>query len=249
MGILQLDNQQKGLRFDGTNDFVETQSTVNITTQTNSISMICRFNSISDAVFYVNNEGAGNGIIAYIQSSQIAIQRGRGGTAGDARFNVSLNTSTVYHFVFVYNSDLTIDLYINGVLQTRASQTLAGSCIANIVLKIGKTQPFLTYLSGTVYDFKLFTKSLTQTEVTELYNSRCTQIPSTASSSLLINYLFNQNSGLLLSDISGNSYTSNLINYTAGDVTIGSTNKWVYDYGSESYDAKRKNGVLQINNN
>lgn len=249
MGILQLDNQQKGLRFDGVNDYIQTQSTVNITTQTNSVSMLCKLNSTSNQVFYVNRDEAGGAIFGYIQGTEIIIQRGRGGSAGDTRFSVSLNTSTIYHFVFVYNNDLTNDLYINGVLQSRASQIVLGSCISNLTIKIGRTSSVIPYFNGVVYDFKLFTKSLNQTEVTELYNSRGRQIPTTASSSLLINYLFNQNFGLILSDISGNVYTADLVNYTAGDTTIGATNKWVYDYSSESYDGNRKGGVLQINNN
>lgn len=248
MGVIKLDNSQKGLKFDGVNDYTETSSTVNLTTQTNSISMLCRLNVTTNQVFYVNSE-SGNGIFAYILGSQIVIQRGRGSSSGDTRFNVSLNTTSTYHFVFVYNSDLTIDLYINGVLQVRASQNLFGSCISNLSLKIGKTSSTVPYLNATVYDFKFFTKSLTQTEVTDLYNSRCTQIPSSASSSLLINYLFDQKSGSVLSDTSGNSYTSNLTNYTTGDTTIGGTNKWVYDYGLSPYDGISSSRIFPLNIN
>lgn len=219
-------NDTHGLLFDGVNEHIETISTINITTQTNTVSMLCRLNSVSDTVFYVNSE-SGNGIFAYIQSSQIVIQRGRGGTSGDARFNTSLNTSTVYHFVFVYNSDLTMDLYINGVLQSRASQTLTGSCISNLTLKIGKTTVGVPHFGGIIYDFKLFNKSLTQSEILGIYDSRCNQIPISAISNNIVNYSFNQTQGTVLIDTSGFSRNANLINYTVAETTPGVGNKWV----------------------
>lgn len=244
MGVLQLDNQQKGLKFDGVNDYVITDSTINLATQTGSFAFFIKFNSTGNQTILVNNTGSGgNGYFIYIFSNQLWVQRGRGAGSGDSIWNISINTSSIYHFAVVYKSDLTMDFYLNGVLQTRTSNRVSGSIISSGLLRIGFNNiGVLTFLNAIMYDLKMFNIALNSTEVSQLYNK--TSIPSNC----VADYRFNQQSGTVLTDYIGGS-NGTLTNYTTPETTIGSSNKWLYDFSPYPFDNSRKNGVLLINNN
>lgn len=241
MGVLQLDSPQKGLRFDGVNDYVITVNNINLTTEICSFSFFIKFNSTGNQAILVNNISTGNGYYIYIYDNNLYAQRGRGAGSGQSNWNISINTSSIYHFVIVYKSDLTMDFYINGVLQTVVSNVAIGSVISNVQLRIGFNNGVgLTYLNAVMYDLKMFNIALNSTEVLELYNK--TSIPS----GCIADYRFTDRNGTFLTDFAGGN-NGTLINYTTLDTTIGLANKWLYEDGTP-YTSQGKN-ILLINNN
>lgn len=86
-------------------------------------------------------------------------------------YNVTLTPGTWYHLVFTYDGT-NIRGYVNGSLvagPTTASGTGSGSLIDGF--RIGSTIDDALYLSGLVDECGVWTKALSTTEITDLYNS------------------------------------------------------------------------------
>lgn len=254
MGVLQLDTQQKGLRFDGVNDYVNTTvssfiQSLRFANSIYSFSIIYNTNiNTRHQIIDIGNGDNTNRTLSFLFLSNLLILQQintvtSNGQACNWAFTPVLGKD--YNIVLVKNGLLANwELYVDGVLNT--SKTVVTNIPidlnAPISFELGVLDSSFFPLNGTIRDLKFFNKALNSTEVTELFNK--TGIPSNC----VADYRFNQQSGSILTDYA-NGNNGTLTNYTTGDVTIGSTNKWVYDYGSEPFDNSRKNGVLLINNN
>jgi hypothetical protein len=109
-------------------------------------------------------------------------------------------------------------LNINQIDITNNTQSLFG--VEEIALN---SYPF----NGFFYDFKIFNKALSPSEVSTLYNSKGNTNP--AISNTVANYTFNQNSGNILLDSSTNNLHGTLYNFNTNQ---GITNQWVDENGN-----------------
>jgi hypothetical protein len=82
-----------------------------------------------------------------------------------------------------------------------------------------------------IYDVKVFKKTLSQTEIVELYNTRGKIVPTTATNDVLLDLGFEEKTGTIANDKSGNSYNGSLIGFI--DTSLGSNNCHV-DYTGQS---------------
>jgi hypothetical protein len=92
----------------------------------------------------------------------------------DVRGNFDWEINTWYHWVFTYDGSSNasgVNVYINGSLQTPTSATgsVAATIVANGEFRFGRS-PGGTYLDGYQDDSEVWSKALSQAEVTELYN-------------------------------------------------------------------------------
>lgn len=255
MGILNIDGSQKGLRFDGVNDFVQTTLRFDIS-QNHSFAFWYKPNTLTGNQRILSTVSAGNfsnggiqigvldffgGFKVFVNIFNITI-----GTDNCSIYTTNSITNSFMHIVVVKDTQTRANwkIYINGVsvsLTNSGPVNVASGTLTGNQMRIGALDNNL-YLNANLYDLKIFNKTLSEVEVTQLYNRGATP------SNCIADYIFNNQSGTNLTDyVSGNNGTLN--NYTTGDVTIGSTNKWLYDYSSEPFDNSRKNGVLLINNN
>ncbi len=235
--------KQKGLISDGVNDYI-LGGNVPFTTQTTSINFTFSLNGLGDQVWFINNPSAiTTGIFIYYVAGSLYVQRGRGGGSGRADYiNLGLIANTIYTFCIIYNNNLTQDLYVNGVLITKSASTTGGSLIRTAPFNIGLTELGIPSFNGILYDLKIFNKALNATEVLALYNG--TSIPS----GLVIDYRFDNQNGFTLTDYQS-GLNGTLTNYTAGDVTVGSGNKWLYQDNQSPYTGTRENKILLLNSN
>ena len=152
-------------------------------------------------------------------------------------FNPQLNTQ--YTLIFTKN-DVDINsgtgyYYINGV---KYNSTLIGTntfatTVSNGNLVFGRLS-YSTEVgnSNLIYnDFKFFNKQLSDSECLELYYKQGQIVPTTAKPYLQAECKFDDKSGLVLTDSSGNGYNGTLSSYVAGTTNLGATNSWVDKYG------------------
>jgi hypothetical protein len=255
MGVLQLDNQQKGLRFDGVSQFAGVPNIASfVTNYASSFSAVIDVNVVVVGVRYLfttanfNNTFKGFGIrIDYTRLIIDLFTTGSRFLRYEISFSFASNTN--YHIAVSYSNGV-CNIYVNGTLYSNSVNGLAHGGYLNTDNTTNTTIPYQIFsvvggssTTGVCRDFKLYNRAITGSEVIQLYNRQ------EVTSGLLVDYLFNNQSGLTITDNTGNSRTGSLNNYTTPDTTIGSTNKWVYDYSSEPFNNSRKNGVLLINNN
>ena len=150
-------------------------------------------------------------------------------------YNISLNTN--YSIIISYNTYLDANCTINGFNITTKSYTpLITASTFGTNIEIGRIWGGITGIEGyaneIIYDLKVFNKPLTQAEVTELYLKQGQIVPSTAIVNLQLDMRFNDKSGTIALDRSGNNYHGTLVNYAAGTTDLGATNSWCDKYGN-----------------
>lgn len=137
---------------------------------------------------------------------------------------VPYNLNEITVITLTYNGTL-IKAFKNGVLFGQiASTRIIGS--NNVFLgRIGNvpSQGF----KGIIYDAKIFSKELTQQEVSHLFVTKGADVPATALSDLILNLKLQEKSGTTATDTSPNSYNGTLTNFT--NTALGASNVHV-DY-------------------
>lgn len=227
---------QKGLRFDGVNDYVQVSNSngiFNFGTSNFSIATLFKPQSINP----------GNGVVlgshneSPFPASQYTLVLTSGGLLtffirGNSSNELGISSSALtlnltYHVVCV-RSGTDMYLYVNGSLVASGNIPTLSSITTIRPFSMGGINAgggYTQFQTMTMYDTKVFNKALTLTEVGDLYNK--ISVPSNC----IADYRFNQQSGTTLTTIVGTN-NGTLTNYTAGDTTIGSTNKWLYEDGT-----------------
>ena len=149
----------------------------------NPFSISAWFNTTdtSSRVICAKEVGSGNleGYAIFISNGQ-AIVRLEGGGAVDnkiefASVNTSFNDGNWHHLVMTYDGYSTLDgteLYIDNTLQSKTStfDAASGSLQNNIAFQIGRRDTTALW-KGQIAEVGVFSKELSSTEVSELYNS------------------------------------------------------------------------------
>lgn len=250
--MLYQKNIQKGLVFDGVNDFVDCGAGIasqnfHLPTSTYSISVWLKSNIGTRQQIVsadINNSADNRTIDFYILNATTILAAQIDAVNGYIIQSTipTITTLGLFNLVLVKNGNNpnNWNFYLNGVL---LSKTIILNTLPTITapnkLSIGTyyTQN-ANFFNGNIKDFKIFNTALSPVEVSGLYNGI---VPS----GLIADYRFTDQSGFTLSDFSGNANNGTLINYTAGDVTIGANNKWIYE-DSTPYTALKKDGILKL---
>lgn len=104
-----------------------------------------------------------------------------GGSGNNVKYanDTVINDGNWKHIVVVLNRNLNsfneISIYINSIKQSLTTQTVHNTDkttdFSSLPINFGANPPYLTgYYEGSMSDIKLFTRELTQAEITELYN-------------------------------------------------------------------------------
>jgi len=157
--------------FDGTNDYVNIPSL----TDTTSLTMECFINTNSTnfkTFLYGTSQSSsfcprisfrGNTINLYFQSVG----------SGDVIFTFnSINTGTVYHIVYTYNSINGHNCYLNTVLGARTSTNTGLNGLPSFTnLTIGQGAGSDGPFNGNFYSLKIYNRALSISEITQNYNA------------------------------------------------------------------------------
>jgi hypothetical protein len=136
----------------------------------------------------------------------------------------------IRHYVFVKETENANNwkIYKNGILLSTTmmnNQTINQTIKSNKSININRQGSVVS--KNIIYDLKGFNKALTQTEVTELYNTKGIRIPSTAQTNLVLDLRMEEKTGTNLADSSGNGNNGTMVNYTLSQVSLGSNNHHV----------------------
>lgn len=229
-----------GLKFDGVNDFVQTPLSINIANDHSFsfwwkpnlyggnqriLSSFDGFNiPIGGFIISPTNFVGGFKMLFGIISSVI-------GNDNCIIYTQNDIPNALMHVVIVKETQTRANwkIYINGVqvsVLTLGSANVASGTMTGDPVRIGAQANQSFFLNADLFDFKIFSKALTQTEITTLFTTKGAVVPPTASGNLVSNYRFANKQGFVLSDISANASNGNLVGYTLQDVTLGFLNKW-----------------------
>ena len=124
-------------------------------------------NYASQSVVFVDN-GSKIGLGLY-SGGILLVTSGAGGN-GYAYPKTNLTANTWYHFVIISTGTTTRDLYINGIKQTKNSNTSNWSYSIN-QLQLGRRSTTTDGFKGQISDFRMYITALSDNDVVELYNT------------------------------------------------------------------------------
>lgn len=223
-----------GLKFDGVNDYVSfIGSQYSLSNMSLCINIKFSKNTGTQYVYTsVNNRQAGapafstTGNKLYFQYQTLTST-----FLHEANFSFVAN---VFYTIYVVKNGSSVTFYINNVSYS-APMVYTDNTVTTFTgnFTLGNDTTFSPrQFEGTIYDFKLFDKALTNTEISVLYNSNNNLIPNSAISNIVLNYNFNEKQGTTLKDSSQSGLNGTLVNYTGSDTTLGVGNKWVDENGN-----------------
>lgn len=128
------------------------------------------------------------------------------------------------------NNTTTAQIYVNGNPQSfiTVSNGLFSSGTNNHKVQIGDFPdgyfPGVAPLNGYIFDLKIYNKVLTPTQISDLHQGNK---PSAVNSNLKLHLDFQEQSGWVAIDHSGNNNNGTLIRYTTSDVSLGVDNSHV----------------------
>ena len=171
-------------QFNGTNAYVSLPRTTNQFDFTGDFSISLWFNqSVNGGLFsncYITSTTNRYGYNLYLQGGRIRFQTYKGNTAPSSATNTAqatstaINTNTWYHVVVTKTVGNAFKMYINNVLQALAvlegDLSLTPVYSSSNTVNIGAEQGAY-FLNGKIDALNTWTKELTQSEITELYNS------------------------------------------------------------------------------
>jgi len=157
--------------FDGTNDFVNIPSFAGVT----SLTMEC-FIKTNDTNFktflYGTSQASSFCPRISFRSNTINLYFQSVGT-GDVIFTFgSINTGTIYHIAYTFDSTSGHNCYLNTVLGTRTSTSTGLNGVPSFTnLTIGQGAGSDGFFSGNFYGLRIYNRALSLSEITQNYNA------------------------------------------------------------------------------
>jgi len=133
--------------------------------------------------------------------------------------SAAINTNQWYHVVAVYNyvnsTTGTAYLYLNGTLAVSAACSAANCTlmdnIGTIPRLIGKKGDSANYFNGIIDDVRVYSRALSATEITNLYQSGAAQVVAINSNGLTGYWNFNEGSGSTAKDFIETAPTGSIV--------------------------------------
>ena len=250
LGILTNSNT-KSLSFDGVDDYVSISDSNDLEGMNElTVQLSVKFNSFG---FQTNNKGSrliekfqsanANAVGSYAfythhDSDMLTflVQTENGQKGANVSLTNNINTGQWNHLLGKYNGS-TVEMYINGELKAQNNHT--GTILSNSYpLEIGnKNDTNTQFFDGLIDEVSIINKSLTQSEITSLYNSGNPKSPlslNTVSSNVIAHYNMEGGDGTLV-DQSSNSHNGTIIGATRSSDNPGNiTNTSISNTTTES---------------
>ena len=169
----------QGFSLDGVNDYVDLDSNLHSfsSTEPHTFSAWINGNSYASTSLIINNGDLNNGTLMAVRDQKISFYYAGGNSLVKA--TTTLSTSTWYHAVIVYDGNLGIKFYLNGVSDGTGS-TLSpdvgaprntwASASPNVP-RLGAWYNGGSPFNGIIDEVGIWDRELTASEVTDLYNS------------------------------------------------------------------------------
>jgi hypothetical protein len=161
-----------GFSLDGINDFILVSpafgSNFFTNTSIHSYSAWVYPKTVTSNAFIVQGGQSDNGTSLALSTNKVRFWFNGGNNAVDSNGTVLANTWN--HVLVSYNGAGAVSFYINGVFDSTKSASFVNSVSSNII-RIGAYQGGLLYFNGVIDELGVWSRALTATEVTELYNA------------------------------------------------------------------------------
>ncbi len=216
------------LNFDGVDDYCNTNS--NVMTNTDNFTMMAwvKPNTLPvngwSAIAYNGTDGGGYGI--GIRDGKVA---GLFGTTAWHTTNAVLPSTGTWYHIAMRRSNGTVQFFLNGKLLSYSSTTAPLSpmnrfTIGNMIAN-NETSLYDTSFDGQIDEVRVYNRSLTNQEIR---NDMCNSLIGNETG-LVAYYDFDNNSGTILQDFSGNANDLTLTNMDATTDWVSSTafNTWL----------------------
>lgn len=233
-------NLGNGFKFDGINDFAEidlTQPSASVLkpayNEAFSIHIIIDLKSfaMNKTFFDTRDTSSTDGVLFGCDSSATDLVWFQIGGSSGSRIGVYFKLKLGKNHVAITKSTSTdvsgLIIYSDAVPVTYTStyaNNLAAFTWGNVFRIAGSKAAVGREINMTLFDFKMFNKQLTEIEVEELYETDGKNIPSTATSNLILDFDMNQESGSTIVDKTSNGNNAIISNATT---SIGAGNQWV----------------------
>ena len=234
------------LKFDGSNDFIKVGA--NSSLQVNNVTIAAFFKTINNGQSVQFIAGYGDtGVAGYwIGTSGGPIRFSIGGGTGNylqQSSGVTPNNDQIYYVVGTYDGT-NQRVYVNGVLQASATTVTGNISYTGLTdgFLLGQVQGFTAgrYLTGNIYNVSVYSRALSQTEISQNYESLKSRFADTIVQQGLVLNLDAGNpysyagAGSDWFDVSGNNNTSLLVGTTLP--TFSNTNGGILIYdGNTQY--------------
>jgi hypothetical protein len=253
------DYYNKGaFRFDGSNDFIKVGP--NSSLQVNNVTIAAFFKTVNNGQSVQFIAGYGDtGIAGYwIGTSGGPIRFSIGGGSGNylqQSSGVTPNNDQIYYVVGTYDGT-NQRVYVNGVLQASATTVTGNISYTGLTdgFLVGQVQGFTAgrYLTGSVYNVSVYSRALSQAEISQNYEALKSKFANTIVQQGLVLNLDAGNpysyagAGTTWIDVSGNTNNATLIN----SPTYSSDNSGVLNWASASsqYATVAMNSGLRVAN-
>lgn len=212
-----------------TNDYIDIGDVSD--TQNFSISGWFNADSFAGNNYIIDNQGSTSGYLIRLQSGTLYFYVGDGSDFININNGFVLNTSQWYNFVVQYNDDNnTMQLFLDGVLVASDTQQTLQQVSQNIL--IGSLDGSSSFFNGDLDELSFWDRPLSQTEITELYNSGTgLQYPFNGTPSTLADILVS------IKNITANDVLfANNTNFTTDDITFNVTYQVNNSYLGSAYD-------------
>ncbi len=219
------DYYNKGaFRFDGSNDFIKVGP--NSSLQVNNVTIAAFFKTVNNGQSVQFIAGYGDtGIAGYwIGTSGGPIRFSIGGGSGNylqQSSGVTPNNDQIYYVVGTYDGT-NQRVYVNGVLQASATTVTGNISYTGLTdgFLVGQVQGFTAgrYLTGSVYNVSVYSRALSQAEISQNYEALKSKFANTIVQQGLVLNLDAGNpysyagAGAAWYDVSGSGYVSSLTN-------------------------------------
>ncbi|CAG5083572.1 LamG-like jellyroll fold domain-containing protein [Parvicella tangerina] len=219
-------NLNSAYEFDGTNDYIDTETSFDYEERTISMWAMVYDTSVNRVVFSQDANTLNYGRASVAFNPGFGIRASAGGETAQQVYSQP-NLNEWYHIVLVRNSTAT-KVYVNGnLVQTGTSGTLGSSFDPNPETVIGVHRSVSQdFFFGKIDDIKIFDCELSDTEIDSLYVLGSNQGPC-----IVADYPFTGNAN----DISGNGYDATVYGATLTTDRFGNPNS-AYEFdGTNDY--------------
>ncbi len=228
----------QALYFDGSDDYVDMgdmSSLIGSNTEGTVSLWYANNNDISTSLFYYGDSGTDfNSLkLSFLTDNTFrVVLKGAVGNVyrGDVDLGAGSDNNTWHHIVFTVNSSGN-RFYYDGVQQTltyttgsAASTEWFDDLVTEDKLTVGSDRDSnpVNYLTGKLDDVRVYNRALSAEEVKRLYNIKTPRVSGGVDNTGLVGYWkFEEGTGTIAGDSSGNKRSGNLTNMESSDWVIG----------------------------